>query len=338
MKTRLRLSLIVVAIVALALGIAGAGQSAHQQLTAVKYTTSFGTFGREAYVYAAIEKGYFRDAGLDVSVQAGQGSVAVARLIAAGQVDYGPGDPVAIALARGNEGLPVKMVALIHQKILTGYMSLEETGIKTPKDLEGKKIGDTPGSVGRVIFPFYAKRAGIDESKVTFINTTAQALPALLVSKQIDAAAQFAVGLPTFQAAAADKKVVFLAWDKVLPNLTGNAFWTSEKKLRENPDEVRRFTNALLRGLKYAIDNPGDTGRILNKYIPLANPVLAAKELRIMKRYVQTADTLKNGVGYVDPKRVATVASIVNNFFKPKERVTVADLYATGFLPAKPIK
>jgi NitT/TauT family transport system substrate-binding protein len=332
-KARLRLMVIAVLLAALTLGIASAGQGAREQRVSIRYSTSFGNFGREAYAYVALEKGYFRDAGFDVTIVPGTGTVPVMRLIAAGQVDYGPGDTSAAVLARANDGLLVKAVALIQQNTMSAILSLRETGITRPRDLEGKKVADSPGSTVTILLPYYARKAGFDASKVTIVPASPPAIPTLVASKQVDAGAQFTVGIPLFQAAAGGKPIASLPYARHIPGLMGNGLYTTDERIRTRPGEVRRFTAALLRGLRYAISNPGDAGRILNKHVPLADPVVAAKELRIMKKYVETPASRKNGYGYVDPKRFAATVSIVNNFFKPRNRVTVADVYARGFVP-----
>ena len=336
---KVRLTLIVALAATLALGMAGAGQSAKDvTLIKVKYSTAFGTFGREAYAYVALEKGYFRDAGFDVTITPGNGTVGVATLLATGQVDYGAGDTSAAVVTVANQGLPVRCVTLIQQNTLSGFLALKESGITSYKDFEGKTIGDTAGATSTLLFPLYAKKAGIDPSKVRIVPSSAGALPSLLASGRVDLVGQFAVGIPLFQAAAGGRPVVSFPVAKLVPGLMGNCLMVNNSRIRTKPGEVRRFVRALLRGEKYAIDNPGDTGRILNKHVPLADPVIAAKELRIMKKYVQTPAVVKNGYGYVDPKRFASTVSIVNNFFKPKNRVTVSDVYAPGFAPRPPIR
>lgn len=320
-----------------AAGSAGAGDKA--TLVPIKYSTSFGTFGREAYAYVALERGYFRDAGFDVTITPGTGTTAVARLVASGQVDYGPGDTTAMVLARADGGLPVKCVSLIQQNILSAYLVRRSSGITSWKGFEGKKIGDIPGSTGTILFPFVAKKAGLDASKVTFVPTTPQTGPGLLAAKRIDVYGQFVVGLPTVQAAvgASDPLRAFTV-TSVVPGLMGNCLMASDSKIANNPGEVRRFTAALLKGLQWSIDNPGAAGAIVQKHVPLADYELAAKELRIMKRYTRTKVTRTKGLGYMDPKRFDATASIVNNFFKPKNRVTRSEVYAPGFLPKKPFK
>lgn len=331
-------ALVVAALLVLSLGLV-AGASAKSSVAKksavdkVTYLTSFGTFGRDAYAYVAQENGYFEDAGLDVTIKPGSGSVDNMKLVAAGQADFAPADVTALVLSRANEGLPVKFVALVHQRTLSAILVLKESGIATPKDLEGKTIADVPGSTIQRVFSLWAKKVGVDATKVSFVPATPPSLPSLLASKRVDAVGQFTVGKPLFQGAAGGKPIVAFPYEKQFPGFMGIGLTASDATIANKADLVKRFTAALMKGLKWSIDNPGKAGAILNKVVPLQNPKIAADELKIMKRFAQTPATRKNGMGYVDPKRVASTISIVNNGFKPSGRVTVSEVYAPGFVP-----
>jgi NitT/TauT family transport system substrate-binding protein len=333
---RARILLLLVAACASILAAVGGASGAGKRhaLTPVTYATSFGNFGRDAYAWVALEKGFFRDAGFDVKIVPGAGSVAVAQSIAAGSVDFGPADVAAVAVARAESGVPVKVVALIQQNTMAAFFALKSSGITKPADLAGKKFADTPGSTVAVLLPLYAKRAGFDGSSVKFIPSTPPALPSLLASKQVDAVGQFTVGLPAFKAAT-NQDIVSLPYAKVVPGLMGLGLLASDKMISDRPTDVRKFTAALLKGERWAIANPGQAGAILNKYVPLQDPIIAAKELKIMKKYAVTPDVKKYGYGLIDAKRFAATVSIVNNFFHPKTPVKVSDVYAAGFAPTK---
>jgi NitT/TauT family transport system substrate-binding protein len=324
-----------IAVLALAGSASGSqrGTSRHA-LTSITYSTSFGNFGRDAYAWVALEKGFFRNAGFDVKIVPGAGSVAVAQAIAAGSVDFGPADVAAVAVARAESGVPVKVVALIQQNTMAAFFALKSSGIAKPTDLAGRSFADTPGSTVAVLLPLYAKKAGFDASTVKFVPSTPPALPSLLASKRVDAVGQFTVGLPAFRAATG-QEIVSLPYAKVVPGLMGLGLLASDKMIRERPGDVRKFTAALLKAERWSIDNPGAAGAILNKNVPLQDPVIAAKELRIMKKYAVTPDVVKYGYGLIDPRRFASTISIVNNFFHPKTRAKVSDIYAPGFAPAK---
>ncbi|MEO3856675.1 ABC transporter substrate-binding protein [Acrocarpospora sp. B8E8] len=255
-------------------------------LESVRYLTSFNTFGRDAYAYVALEKGYFKEAGLDVDIKPGTGTVDAMKLLAGGRADFGIGDFTGTLITTAKEKLPVIAVGMVHQNSLAAIIALEEGGISTPKDLEGKTIGDQPGSTVQVTFPVYAKAAGIDASKVKFVPGAPPALPQLLASGSVDAIGQFVVGRGLIEKAAQGKKAVVLPYGEVLPDLYGNALLTSSTMAKEKPEVVKRFMAALFKGLEYSIANPEESGEILKKYQPTQNPEVAAAEVRAMAPYV----------------------------------------------------
>ena len=323
------IGLAAVALLTAALLAASAGTAA-RQATTIDYATSFGNFGRDAYVYVAMEKGYFEQAGFDVKVVAGTGSVDNIKLVTAGRLDYAPVDIGALMVTRANEGLQARTVAVIHQNTMSALFTLEESGITSPKQLEGKTLADSPASTVRILFPLYAKKAGIDASRVTWRDAAPPALPALLAAKQVDGIGQFSVGVPLVSKAAGGKKIRSFKYAKVLPGLLGIGLIASDEKIRTSPGEVKAFTRALLKGLQYALDNPGEAGYILKKYQPLADPVVAAQELRIMKFFAQSKLTRQkgNGLGYIDVAKFNATASVIRNGFKLEKPLNAADTWS----------
>lgn len=279
----------------------------------VTYLTSFNTFGRDAFVYVAEEQGYFDEAGIEVTIEPGTGSVDVMKHVASGSADFGAADFSSVVVTVANEDLPVMSVAAIHQQTLAAIISLDGHGIAKPADLEGKSIGDQPGSTNQVIFPTYAEAAGIDADAVKFVPSAPPSLPQLLGSHQVDAIGQFVVGEPLIESVAQGKDVVVLPYGDLLPELYGNVLVTSTKLAEEDPELVARFSRALLKGLEFSIENPEETGRILVKFQPTQNPKVATAEVDAMARYV-TGDG--GTVGSMDPERVRAVIEIMGSSLK----------------------
>jgi NitT/TauT family transport system substrate-binding protein len=312
--------------------LASAGSPAREraQLDEVKYATSFGSFGRDAFVWVAIEKGYFREQNLSVSVVPGFGTDN-ARLLASGQIDYSGSETTGNIIGRVVGGFPVKLVAVTSQATQAAIATLTESGITTPKGLEGKTLADLPASIVIRLFPLYAKRAGIDASKVNIVPGTPQTLPSLLATGRADAIGQFTVGKPLLVAAAGGRGVRTFKYSQHMKGLLGNGIVTTDERIRTRPGEVRRFTRAILKGLNYAVDNPGEAGFIMQKYVPIADPVTAAKELRILRSFVKNTCTRRHGIGYIDVQKVKSTASIVRNAFKTQP-FNYADLYSSAFV------
>jgi NitT/TauT family transport system substrate-binding protein len=290
-------------------------------LEKVTYLTSFGNFGRDSYAWVAKEKGFFSDAGFDVEIKPGQGTGGVIQTIVAGQADFGPIDLTGGILQMGNgKAKDFVAVAAIQQRTMAGIATTEGKGIVSPKDLEGKKLADTPGSVVRNLFPTYARLAGVDPNKVTWVNGEAQGLIGMLASNSVDGIGQFVVGQPTVEAVT-KKKAVMLPYSNVMQDLYGNVLITSSKMVKENPEKVKRFTAALIKGLEYSLANPKEAADVLKKNVDATNPVAAAAELELMAAYVRSGNS-GTGIGALDSGRVAKSIAILQGAAALTQNVT----------------
>jgi NitT/TauT family transport system substrate-binding protein len=271
----------------------------------VTYATGFGQFGREAYIYVGIDKGYFKDAGIEVTVKPGNGTGDTLKNLTAGNIDLAPVDFTGAMIQIGGGQINgVTAVAAIHQRTLAAIMTLEERNITSPKDLEGKTVGDPQGSTIGLMFPTYAKLAGIDATKVKFVNLPAPQLPQALAANTVNTIGQFVVGKPTIEKAAGGKKAVVLPYSDYISDVYGNVLVTTTKLAQQKPDLVKKFTAALLKSLQYAVDNPVEAGQILHSHVAAQDATVAAGELTLMKQYVNSSGS-GAPIGALDQQRVA---------------------------------
>ncbi|MEU6716091.1 ABC transporter substrate-binding protein [Nonomuraea sp. NPDC046802] len=279
--------------------------SSNRPLEKVTYLTSFGNFGRDSYAWVAKDKGFFREAGLDVDIKPGSGTGDNLSKVEAGAAMFTPVDLTGLLLARGNKGAQsITVVAGIQQRTMAAIISLEGNGVAAPKDLEGKKLADSPGSVVRSLFPTYAKLAGIDATKVTWVNGAPANLIGLLAGGTVAGIGQFVVGEPTVESVAKGKQAVVLPYSDVMSDLYGNVLVTTTKIAQEQPDLAKRFIAALMKGLVHSIDNPDEAGRILQKNVSAAAAAPAAAECTLMSAFVRPEGS-GNVVGTIDTERVA---------------------------------
>ncbi len=290
----------------------GDGGSNGAALEKITYLTSFGTFGRDSYAYVALEKGYFKEAGFDVEVKPGAGSGENIKSIIAGNAQFTPIDLTGGLISAGGKDKTTGFtaVAAIQQRTMAAIISLEGNGINAPKDLEGKTLVDAPGSVVTTLFPTYAKLANVDASKVKFQQGKAQDLIGTLASGKVAGIGQFVVGKPTVETVAKPKKAVVLPYSDYLQDLYGNVLITSTKYATDNPDKVKKFTGALLKGLSDSVENPDEAGKIMQKYVATAKPEGVAAELTLMGPYVKSA-AAGIPVGALDAERVARSIAIL---------------------------
>ncbi|WP_229400591.1 ABC transporter substrate-binding protein [Micromonospora okii] len=304
-----------------------------KSLEKVTYLTSFGNFGRDSYAWVAKEKGYFKDAGFDVEIKPGQGTGGVIQTIVGGQAHFGPVDLTGGLLQLGNgQAKDFVAVAAIQQRTMAAIATLEGKNIASPKDLEGKKLADTPGSVVRNLFPTYARMAGIDASKVTWVNGEAQTLMGTLAAGSVDGIGQFVVGQPTIEGVAKGKKAVMLPYSNVMQDLYGNVLITSSKIAKEKPDMVKRFTAALMKGLEYSLANPKEAAGVLKKNVDASNPVAAEAELQLMAGYVRSSNS-GTKIGTLDSGRVAKSIAILQGAGSLKQNITPDQIIAFDLAP-----
>jgi NitT/TauT family transport system substrate-binding protein len=332
MRTRLFLTFLVL----IPTFVFAGATSAKQTVDDVVYSTGFGFLGRDGFIYVCIEKGFCAEQGINVTVVAGRGASDIMNNIAAGKVDFGDVDFTSGVLNRATNGVQQKMIYVVAQNALTSIVVLKRSNITQPKQLEGRTIGAPAGSAAQTLFPAYAKRAGIDASKVKFVPSAPQALTSLLGAGQVDGIDQFVVGLPLVQAATGQPAVA-LKYNKYLPGLIGTGIFASDATLATRGDMVRRFLKALDKSIRWSVDNPNGMGAILQKHQPISDGGIAASEMRIMRQVIRTPETQTLGYGYINRQHVNATISLVTNFFHPPNRVTYSDVTDSRFLPG-PLK
>jgi NitT/TauT family transport system substrate-binding protein len=304
----------------------------------VTYLTGFGTSPREEYVQIGIAKGYFRDAGIEVTVQPGQPSDANLKALQAGQAQFASIDYVSAVRGVGtwadSSGQPnYRVVASVQKSTLLSMITLSTTGIVQPVDLIGKTLGAAPNAASQTLFPTYAKLAGIDPTKVKFENGPSDQLPTLLASNKVQAIGSYSVDAPNITAAAkaatkdANVKAVALPYSAYITDLYGTVLITAASLASSNPDLVKRFTTALMKGVKYAVNNASEAATIIKGVVPATNVEGTTEVYKLMAPYV--------GDGELEPAKVMRGIALLEGANMIKPGLTPDKLVAFDLAPAK---
>jgi NitT/TauT family transport system substrate-binding protein len=300
---------------------------------AITFVTDFGFNGRHAPYYTAVDKGFFKEVGLDVKIVRGGGSLDAIRQVAAGNAVAGFADMATLISMRANENVPVKEISVYYTRPPQAIFCPAETGIKTAKDLEGRKIADSAASAIPRIFPAYARAAGFDAAKVKWIFSDSAAIPAMLAGKQVDCAAQFVVGEALLKKAVGGKDLVKLAFADA-PGLDyyGSGLIASDETIKTKAELLKRILWASNEGHAYAFEHPDEAAEIMNKNHPQIPVDVAKAELLAVKAIALGPEILKNGIGWVDPARVQKTIDVMTPALELKRKVTVEEVYAPGFM------
>jgi NitT/TauT family transport system substrate-binding protein len=311
---------------------------AQAQTTPIKFQLDWRFEGPAALFLTPVAKGYFKEARLDVIVDAGNGSGGTVTRVASGSYDMGFADLAALMeFHANNPDAPNKPVAvmMVYNNTPASVMALKKSGIKSPADLNGKKMGAPVFDAGRRAFPIFQKANGI--GAVNWISMDPPLRETMLARGDVDAITGFTftslLNLEARGIKAADVMVLPYADNGV--KLYGNVIIASPKILRENPAAVKAFLSAFTRGVKDVMAKPEASIADVKARDGIINTEL---ELRRLKLAIETAvnspDARAEGFGQVNAGRLSLMASQVSDAFATKTRVNPDAVWNGSFLPA----
>src|SRR2546429_676362 len=245
--------------------------------TPVVFQLNWMAGGPNAGFAAAVAEGYYKDAGLDVTLVQGNGSGNTAQLVANGRAQLAYADAVAVSQLIA-KGAPMKIIATIYQSNPNAVMALRKTGIKSVADLQGKKVGVPSASSQTTMLPLLLKSNNLKESDITMIDMPVASMVPALLQGQVDAVLG-SIDAYQIQAESQGAQLdVYKFADYGVPTVSTSIF-ASDSFLKENPDIVKKFIAASLKGWSFALDNPDQAIKDVKKVFPEVNEKLATAEL-----------------------------------------------------------
>jgi NitT/TauT family transport system substrate-binding protein len=215
-------------------------------------------------------------------------------------------------------------------------MALKKSGIKSPADLAGKKLGAPVFDAGRRGFPIFQKANNI--ANVTWVSMDPPLRETMLARGEIDAITGFSfTSLLNLEARGVKMEdVVTLPYAQHGVKLYGNVIIASPKLVRENPAAVRAFLSAFARGAKEVMANPDASIQYVKARDGIINEELEKRRLRMaIDAVVASPDARAEGFGQVVPGRLALMASQVSDAFGTKTRVKADEVWNGSLLPAR---
>ena len=313
--------------------------SAKAQNTPIKFQLDWRFEGPAALFLTPAAKGYFRDAKLDVTVDAGNGSGGAVTRVASGVYDIGFADMAALMEFHANNAdAPNKPVAvmMVYNDTPASVMAMKKSGIKTPADLNNKKFGAPVFDAGRRAFPIFAKANNITGVQWTTMDPTLR--ETMLVRGDIDAITGFTfTSLLNLEARGVKAEdVVVLPYPSYGVKLYGNAIIVSPKLIKENPAAIKAFLSAFAKGAKDAIANPAAAIADVKARDGIINTELETRRLKLaIDSVINSPNARAEGFGQVNGPRLALMASQVSDAFGTKSRVDPGAVWNGSFLPSK---
>jgi NitT/TauT family transport system substrate-binding protein len=312
--------------------------AAQAQTTDVKFILDFISLGRHAPWYVALGKGYFKDEGLNVTIMPSKGTADAIRTVVTGGAEIGFID-VPSLVAAGGAGAPIRIVAANYQKPPYCIFSLNPgANIDSAKKLEGIELGSSSASFLPKIWQAVMEMNGVDSKTMKIVNIDAPARVPMLAARKVPSIDLFIMSEPAIKRAVPDAKPVCLFAGDLGLEIYANSIGVHEDYLKKNPDVVKKFVRAALRGWKDTFDNPEEAAKIQLQYVKALDPKIVVEEIEILKRVAITPEVQKNGLGYITLDRMKKTVDFINkNIEVPGEKLTAEKIFAPGFLPEKPI-
>ena len=305
----------------------GGVQSLEGGLTMVSLPVGYIPNVQFAPLYVAIEKGFYREAGLDVTIDYNMETDIVA-LVGADALQFGIVSGEQVPLAR-DEGLPVVYVMTWYQHYPVGVVSLVEKNIQTPADLRGKKVG-IPGLYGASYIGFMAllDSAGLQQSDVTLDSISFTQVEALEDGLE-DAAVIYIASEPVKLRADGYSVNVIKVADYL--SLLGNGLITNQATIENNPGLVRAMVKATLQGIQYTITNPDEAFEICKKYVE----TLASSDQSVQRQVLKESIALwkSEKPGYSDLDAWQNMHNLLLKMELLKQPLPVGECFSNEFLP-----
>ncbi len=318
---------------------AGLGTASAQAPTPIKFQLDWRFEGPAAFFLLPAAKGYFKDAKLDVTVDAGNGSGGAVTRVASGTYDLGFADLAALMeFHANNPDAPNKPVAImvVYNNTPASVMALKKSGIKAPADLAGKKMGAPVFDAGRRAFPIFQKANNV--GNVTWVAMDPPLRETMLARGDVDAITGFTfTSLLNLEARGVKAEdVVVLPYAENGVKLYGNVIIATPKILRENPAAVKAFLSAFAKGAKEVIANPAAAIEFVKQRDGIINTELETRRLKLaIDTVINSPDARAEGFGQLNPGRLSLMASQVSDAFNTKTRVNPDAVWNGSFLPAK---
>jgi len=315
------------------------GTAGAQALTPIKFQLDWRFEGPAALFLTPVAKGYFKDAKLDVTVDAGNGSGGAVTRVASGTYDIGFADMAALMeFHANNPDAPNKPVAImvVYNNTPASVMALKKTGIKTPADLAGKKMGAPVFDAGRRAFPIFQKVNNIGAVQWTAMDPPLR--ETMLARGDVDAITGFTfTSLLNLEARGVKAEdITVLQYPDYGVKLYGNVIIATPKILRENPAAVKAFLAAFTKGAKDVITNPAAAIEHVKQRDGIINTELEIRRLKLaIDTVINSADARAEGFGQLNPGRLALMASQVSDAFNTKTRINPDVVWNGSFLPSK---
>ncbi|HEY4251569.1 MAG TPA: ABC transporter substrate-binding protein [Roseomonas sp.] len=291
--------------------------------------------GEHAAYFAGVARGFWREQGIELSLTRGYGSGDTVTKVASGAAQFGVADVGAVLAARAQQNVPVQSISAVYTHSPHSLFVLRSSGITSFRGLEGRRIAVTPGNSHRLYFPEVARRAGTDPDRITWVNTDASAMAALLISRRVDAAPFYSIHWYYQNKAArrAGQEIVTLPFVETGFAIYAASLVAADDTIQRNPDLVRRFLRGAQRSFEWANANQAEACRLHVARNPEVEQDDCEGSLGATMGFVFNDHQRATGLGRFEPERLAFTWRVVAESLQLNPGWDPAQAVNTALLP-----
>ncbi|AGP59226.1 ABC transporter substrate-binding protein [Streptomyces rapamycinicus] len=287
---------------------------------------------KHAPFISAVKRGFFKAEGIDLTVMPGSGSTNTVTSVVTGKVDAGWADFGATVTAQGR-GAKVKQVNLLQARSAYAVVGLAGTGINKWSDLRGKTVATEGGGAMAAMWPFAMHKLGLKQGDVNVVSAaSASKIPGLLAGQWDANLALYVSDQPAIDALG--RKAVVLKWSDLGIDLYGNGIVVSDEKLKNDPDQVRRFNRAMQKGFLWACQHPTDAAKDFQKEVSGYQTDTITLAIRAQCGLNWSTGKSANQYGAMDDAGARKTIDVARKFLglNPKSNLTPQDVYSNSYL------
>src|SRR5437764_3411966 len=289
--------------------------------------------GPNAGFLVAQDKGFYEQAGLNVEIGPGKGSGSTAQLVASKATQFGFADGFVVGNSV-SKGMSIKMVAGIFRRNPTAVVVLDESDIRRPKDLEGKTIAIPTGATQFQQWPAFVKGCGLDAGKIRVTNIDPAGSPPALITGQVPAIAGYAQGYVPSVEIRGNKKARILWYADCGVTSVSNGIIVHSDLIREDPELIRAFVAASLRGFLYGRAHVDEMTAIVKKFSEATVPAITRREAELSFDTWVTPNTAGKPLGWMSDTDWGDTVAVLKQYGGVTAPLESSQLYTNEFVPA----
>ncbi|MDB5516043.1 MAG: hypothetical protein JWQ17_2801 [Tardiphaga sp.] len=299
--------------------LAALGSTPVRALDDVSLRLNWQILGMHTPFYLGVERGYYKDEGIDLKISEGRGGGATAQAIGAKSDTFGfvDGGTVAVSAVRG---VPIRTTMSLMNRGIFAIVAREDAGITKPKDLEGKSIAATAGDALTQLLPAVIKFNNLDRDKIKIVNVDAASKVITVLEKRADALLG-SVDAQSFDMAAKGVKSTMLSYNDIGVPLVGLTVVAHEDTIKSSPELIKRFNRATQKSYEAAMKDPYAAVDAARKFKPEINRDVCKSQLEISLAHIPSDNTKGKPLGWGSEKDWSAMLALLKEYQNlPTER------------------